>query len=321
MPANNSQMSSKEKESEGGFAAVLGLPTITVETLYNQYKEKDEAILNFMNENSNYVKLYEGYPEVMTEMQGLQQSKLANYKFNDWSFPINVLDFFESMTFAPKFYATIQSVLSELQDVLKPHNNSLLAMIELKTLERAEIEYQKAKAFVDGDLTEYQGQEYLEDESIVGNADKMAFHVKDMVATLNKAEKEQLNPYIVGKLDIDTVAHFDFPSQPKEQSIYLRKQEQLQMEFEVAVRLAAENQAKQSNTAQSRYFSNLKELMRKINVPSMLYLYCNSVEMLRLRQELIQAMSESMVLQEIYDSQAKLVNRPNFKAFFTDTVK
>lgn len=40
----------------------------------------------------------------------------------------------------------------------------------------------------------------------------MAFHVKDMVATLNKAEKEYLNPFIVGKLDIDTVAHFDFPS-------------------------------------------------------------------------------------------------------------
>lgn len=53
----------------------------------------------------------------------------------------------------------------------------------------------------------------------------------------------------------------------------------------------------------------------------MLDLYCNSIEMLRLRQELIQSMSESMVLQEIYEGQAKLINRPNFRPFFTDSVK
>ena len=53
----------------------------------------------------------------------------------------------------------------------------------------------------------------------------------------------------------------------------------------------------------------------------MLNLYCNTVELLRLRQELIVAMSESKVLQEIYEAQGKLVNRPNFKPFFTDQVK
>jgi hypothetical protein len=95
------------KESEGGFAAVLGLPTITVETLYHQYKEKDDVILEIMNEQSNFTKLYEGYPDFLIELQGLQSSKLSNYKFSDWSHPINVLDFYESMTFAPKFYASI----------------------------------------------------------------------------------------------------------------------------------------------------------------------------------------------------------------------
>lgn len=61
--------------------------------------------------------------------------------------------------------------------------------------------------------------------------------------------------------------------------------------------------------------------MRKINVPQGLTLYCNTIEMLRLREELIAALSESMVLQEIYEAQAKLVNRPNFRPFFTDSVK
>jgi hypothetical protein len=94
----------------------------------------------------------------------------------------------------------------------------------------------------------------------------------------------------------------------------------VQSEFEVAIKIAESN-AKQGTAAQSRYFSNLKEYMRKVNVPLMLNLYCNSVELLRLRQELIQSMSESMVLQEIYEAQAKLINRPNFRPFFTDSVK
>lgn len=88
----------------------------------------------------------------------------------------------------------------------------MLAMIEFKILERAEIEYQKCKAFIDGDLKEYKGQEYLEEEAIVGNPDKLNFHVRDMMSNLNKSAKNNLNPFIVGKLDIDTIAHFDFPS-------------------------------------------------------------------------------------------------------------
>ena len=153
------------------------------------------------------------------------------------------------MTFAPKFYATIQSVMTELQDVLKPHNTSLLAMIEFKALERAEIEYQKVKSFVDGDLSEYAGQEYLEDEAIVGNSDKLTFHIKDMMTDLTKCEKENLNPFIVGKLDIDTVAHFDFPSVAKDQNQYLKKPDNLQKDFDVVVKIAAENNSKQSNAA------------------------------------------------------------------------
>jgi hypothetical protein len=110
-----------------------------------------------MNEQANYVKLYEGHPDALVEMQGLQSSKLSNYKLSDWSQPINVLDFYESLNFAPRFYSTIQSIVSEIKEVHKPHNYSFLAMMELKVLERSEIEYQKVKAFQEGDLEEYKG--------------------------------------------------------------------------------------------------------------------------------------------------------------------
>ena len=311
------------KESEGGFAAVLGLPTITVETLYQQYKEKDEVILEIMNEHSNYVKMYEGHPDLLFDFQSLQQSKLTNYKFSDWSFPINVLDFYDSVTFAHKFYATLQTLMIELADVHKPHNYSFHAMMELKVLERCEVEYQKVKSFVDGDKIEYLGQEFLEEEAIVGNSEKIVFHINDMMSNLDKADKKNLNPFIISKLDLDTIAHFDFPQIAKDKNQYLRSQldkPTVHQDFDVAVKIA-ENNSKTSTAAQSRYFSQLKEYMRKVHCPSMLHLYCNTVELLRLRQELMTAMSESKVLQEIYEAQGKFVNRPNFKPFFTDQVK
>jgi uncharacterized spore protein YtfJ len=66
-----SQARAEEEENQdgGGFAAVLGLPPITVETLYQQHKEKDEIILELMAEHSNYVKVYEGYPDMIQDMQ------------------------------------------------------------------------------------------------------------------------------------------------------------------------------------------------------------------------------------------------------------
>lgn len=51
--------------------------------------------------------------------------------------PINVLDFYDSLTFINKFFAVIRSIFSELIDVLKPHDSILMTMIELKIMERA----------------------------------------------------------------------------------------------------------------------------------------------------------------------------------------
>jgi hypothetical protein len=91
----------------------------------------------------------------------------------------------------------------------------------------------------------------VEDDAIVGNADKLTFHIKDMMSNLTAAKKESINPFIIGKLDIDTVAHFDFPSINKDQNQYLLKKQgnsQVQVEFEVAQKIA-ENNSKQGSAA------------------------------------------------------------------------
>lgn len=45
----------------------------------------------------------------------------------------------------------------------------------------------------------------------------------------------------------------------------------------------------------------------------MIHIFCNLVELIRLRESLIVALSESTVLADIYDTLKDMVNRSNFK--------
>lgn len=87
----------------------------------------------------------------------------------------------------------------------------MLTFIECKIFDTAFIEYQKTKAFLTDDLKEFKGAEYVEDETIVGNSDKMVFYIKEFVAHLQKNPKSEINPFYISKLDLETVNFFDFP--------------------------------------------------------------------------------------------------------------
>ena len=49
----------------------------------------------------------------------------------------------------------------------------------------------------------------MQDDSILGNSDKMLFHTKELVATISDP-KLLGNPIIITKLDLETITEFDF---------------------------------------------------------------------------------------------------------------
>ena len=50
-----------------------------------------------------------------------------------------------------------------------------------------------------------------------------------------------------------------------------------------------------------RFFPKLKARAQKIFIPSMLFLTCNSLEVLRLRQLLLQSIEQRLILEKIYE--------------------
>ena len=53
------------EQQDNVFQQLLGLPEISIETLYMQYKEKDKTIIKLMNEHTNFIQVHEGYPEFL----------------------------------------------------------------------------------------------------------------------------------------------------------------------------------------------------------------------------------------------------------------
>jgi hypothetical protein len=51
--------------------------------------------------------------------------------------------------------------------------------------------------------------EKLDDNSVVGNPDKMLYYAKELASSA-KDKQSSMNPFVIGKLGIDSVKNFNF---------------------------------------------------------------------------------------------------------------
>lgn len=62
-----------------------------------------------MSEHSHFIAVHEGYPEFLTRLTNRSLlDKQRNFKPNHWSQDTGSLDFYETLDFVTKFYATTQ---------------------------------------------------------------------------------------------------------------------------------------------------------------------------------------------------------------------
>ena len=109
----------------------------------------------------------------------------------------------------PRIIACIQGAVRELSDVHKPDNGLLLSALEKATYESL---IQDLKKVMDEDsivAERTKGMEKLDDNNIVGNPDKMLFYAKELASSA-KDKQASMNPFVIGKLDIESAKAFDF---------------------------------------------------------------------------------------------------------------
>ena len=111
-------------------------------------------------------------------------------------------------------------IQQELYDALKPYDPTVMTYIDVHVAKFALQEFRKIIKFMDGSETEYEGRQYVEDESVLGNPDQMVFYAKEMLSNLTLSPKQTLDPYLIAKLNVKTINYFDFPRMPKGQNKY-----------------------------------------------------------------------------------------------------
>lgn len=200
---------------------MLGLPQITIESIYQGYREKDHNILKVMGEHAHFIEVHEGYPEFLTRLTHRSIiTKNQCFKPSPWSQPCGSLDFYETLDFVTRFYAVSQQCMQELHDGHKMWSPLMMTHVDIKFTEHALEEWHRVIRIMEGGEEEYAGRALFEDEQVMGSADKMTFYAKEMLADLTKKPKPLVNPFLICKLDIETIKFFDFAKLKANQNQY-----------------------------------------------------------------------------------------------------
>lgn len=152
----------------------------------------------------------------------------------------------------------------------------------------------------------------------------MIFYAKEMLADFTCKPKAQLDPFLMAKLDPDSLKFYDFPKLPQSLNKYVMRNNGVSGSDYM---LKAEKMSL-SGIAKDKYVSSdftaqLSDLiegkvgdamnLRNLVVPTQLKTYCNMMEMHRLRSELMIAASETWMLSEIYLQQCDTVGQKQTK--------
>lgn len=62
----------------------------------------------------------------------------------------------------------------------------------------------------------------------MGNSDKQIFYAKEMTADLNFKSKSHLCPFLVTKLDMNSINYFEYPKVPADMSKYTLRHKGIQ---------------------------------------------------------------------------------------------
>lgn len=130
-------------------------------------------------------RIEEGYPIFIYEMA----AKLNNtIKLTASSERIGILDFYDSMQMITKILAAMKGAFSEILDVHKPDNGLTITALEIATYRYILAELKIVK----GETSNFSetpppstGLDYIEEDSIVGNPDKMMFYTKEFATSMD----------------------------------------------------------------------------------------------------------------------------------------
>ena len=160
----------------------------------------------------------------------------------------------------------------------------------------------------------------------------MIFYAKEMIADLTRQPKHLVNPFLIAKLDLETIKFYEFPKIPRESNKYTVRKATQKAGADFLIRAEKEAIAgiARFKAQTTDYTEVMVDLMhgkvsdainrRNITAPTMLRVYCNMMELSRLRSEIIMAASECAMLGDVYQTQCEFAGHKGVKVIQDESI-
>ena len=103
--------------------------------LMKEFQEKDPLVQQTIHENVSFIKIEEGYPCFMNDMEGKEHNTM---KLSRNSQSVGILDFYESLSIISKFWVVMRTGFRELMDTHKPESGLMAGLLEVSFVKNAQ---------------------------------------------------------------------------------------------------------------------------------------------------------------------------------------
>lgn len=143
----------------------------------------------------------------------------------------------------------------------------------------------------------------------------MLLLAKEIKSFSANEKADGIDPFIAGHCNLDTIENIDFidlskleedPALNDHLTLDALIKKSIQMskaapKFQSKIR--QEEKVRASARDAEEKMKKIKQLRFRVQMPSLLYFYCNVVELIHLRERLIKAVTETLVLSKVYKAQ------------------
>lgn len=230
----------------------------------------------------------------------------------------------------------LETIYDECIKIHKPENgqafcalNNSVVLFSKSKLKLAKTSLNDLSAMTDEEKTLME----LEDGFICDFPDKMILLAREMKSYSSNEKAENIDPFIAGHCNLDTIENFEFIDYKQLEddpmldnhltldAMFKKGMQISQAATKFQSKIRQEEKIKANSKNEEELQQKLKKLRFKVQMPSLLYFYCNIVEVLRLRESLIKAATETICLSNVYKDLCKLASSEASKILFTDSVK
>jgi len=257
------------KNYDQDFTEVLGLPEITADDLFKKNREKEPIVIDALRQQSRFVKIEEGYPHFNKE---------------------EIFNFYEGVSIVTKVYSLIDTIYDECIDIHKPENAQAHAALNeaIVTISRAKLNLAKTEIFDKSNMTEEeQTFMQIEDGFICDFPDKMLLLAKELKSFSANEKANDIDPFIAGHCNLDTIENYNFidfrqiegdPMQNEFLTLDALIKKSIQMSKAVPKfqsKIRQEEKVRATAKDEEEKIKKIKQLRFRVQMPSLLYFYCN----------------------------------------------